>query len=750
MENSANIKKNNNAKGNTAHDYFSLVKNNIALILIITLVFLISSVIYSIFAEDVYKATTTIKISKPKGSILDSFTKDFGSGNNELFIANEIETITNITIREKVAQVILDSVKTFNKVNDLDLMLRDDGFFESKKNKLRSAKSAANVLLQNVEIIQKNGLDFMEISAESPSPYEAALMANSYADVYRQFNLAENREQLTKVKEFLQSQKELKHQELMQAEENIKIYQLQGGSIELDGQASNLIQTLTKFESEKNVGKIEISMLQKTLEELKSELAKKDPTTYDYLVSKSDEPAIKMLQEEISRIETQRAIAITGSGQKSANSEVVKELDQRISKLKKELNVKIEQYQSQIYSSSPEDMRQLTKEIFKTEVELRAKQAENYKINDVVNEYDTKFRALPQKTLEIARLERERQSLEKLYLVLEDKYQEALLNEQSIPGNVLILSAATVPDLPDSPNRIKIVLIGLLAGILISFGFVYIRNIFDTAIKTPEDVKNEGISVLATISKYVKKIDTSVKNAEIIIKDNSEVAAAESYRALRTRIQFSKLDKGSKSILVTSSAPQEGKTTSVVNLAASFAQSGKKVIILDCDLRIPRIHSVFNGISSPGFTNYLFGQVSFADILRKTDVENLFYIASGTIPTNPSEILGSAQMKEFVEKLKKEFDIVLLDSPPIMTITDAEILSHIVDMSILIVFANKTQVDWLIESHELLTKNGQDSFIGVVLNNFDYKSGYRSYHKYNKNKYYERVKESKETEWTKL
>ena len=130
MENSANIKKNNNAKGNTAHDYFSLVKNNIALILIITLVFLISSVIYSIFAEDVYKATTTIKISKPKGSILDSFTKDFGSGNNELFIANEIETITNITIREKVAQVILDSVKTFNKVNDLDLMLRDDGFFE--------------------------------------------------------------------------------------------------------------------------------------------------------------------------------------------------------------------------------------------------------------------------------------------------------------------------------------------------------------------------------------------------------------------------------------------------------------------------------------------------------------------------------------------------------------------------------------------------------------------------------------------
>lgn len=147
--------------------------------------------------------------------------------------------------------------------------------FESNKNKLRSAKSAANVLLRNVEITQKNGLDFMEISAESPSPYEAALMANSYADVYRQFNLAENREQLTKVKEFLQSQKELKHQELMQAEENIKIYQLQGGSIELDGQASNLIQTLTKFESEKNVGKIEISMLQKTLEELKSELAKR-------------------------------------------------------------------------------------------------------------------------------------------------------------------------------------------------------------------------------------------------------------------------------------------------------------------------------------------------------------------------------------------------------------------------------------------------------------------------------------------
>ena len=137
------------------------------------------------------------------------------------------------------------------------------------------------------------------------------------------------------------------------------------------------------------------------------------------------------------------------------------------------------------------------------------------------------------------------------------------------------------------------------------------------------------------------------------------------------------------------------------------------------------------------------------DFPSKTDFENLFYIAAGTIPSNPSEILGSDQMRDFIDKLKEEFDAIIIDSPPVMTITDAEVLSHFVDMSILVVFANKTEADWLIESADQLRGHGQKSFIGTVLNNFNYNSGYRSYNKYNHSKYYSRVDETKQKEWVK-
>ncbi len=275
----------------------------------------------------------------------------------------------------------------------------------------------------------------------------------------------------------------------------------------------------------------------------------------------------------------------------------------------------------------------------------------------------------------------------------------------------------------------------------------FLKDYFDKTVKTPEDIENESTSVLAWIPKFERKIDKSQKNAEILVGGSAEAAAGESYRSLRTRIQFSKITDGAKSILITSSAPQEGKTTVATNLAASFAQANKKTIILDCDLRIPRVNEVFGGLKSPGFTNYLFKQATFEDILRKTDFENLYYIAAGTIPTNPSEILGSDQMKDFVNMLKSKFDVVIIDSPPVMTITDAEILSHIVDMSILVVFADKTEIDWLVEATTQLTSHGQKSFIGTVLNNFDYNSGYRSYNKYNHSKYYSRVDETKQKEW---
>lgn len=730
-------------------NYLNLIRSNLGILLTISLIIFGITLIYAVTAEDIYKTSAILKITQPKEKTIlqDPFAAATGVSGTDRYIANEIEIMLNRTIREEVARVVLDTFQQAGSTDDFDLVFYDKSFFSgSEPASVRSARALAGKLLENVEIEQKGGLDFVEISAESGNPFEAALVANSYAKVYQDFNLADSRKQMTKVKEFLANQRDEKLDELMVAEDNLKIYQLQAGGIELGQQAMNLIQTISRFEAEKNQTQIEMGMTRENLVRLQEELNRKNATVSDFMEGQSAAPEIRLLREELAKEQIQKTKALASANSVNSSA-LIEKYDEKISNLTKSLNTLVENSKAKVLATSPEELKQLTESVFQAELRYETLRAQYNQLNQVVSSYDSQFNQLPNKTLDFARLERNRQSLENLYNVLESKFQEALINEQSTPGNVLIISDARPPGGPAKPNRPLLAIMGLILGFGIAFGFVFLRDFFDKTVKTPEDIEKESANVLAWIPKFDQKIDKSKKNAEIFVGGKSEAAAGESYRTLRTRIQYSKIADGGKSILITSSAPQEGKTTVASNLAASFAQSNKKTILLDCDLRIPRVNEVFGGQKSPGFTNYLFKQVPFEDIVRKTDFENLFYIAAGTIPTNPSEILGSDQMKDFIEKLKGEYDVVIIDSPPVMTITDAEVLSHIVDMSILVVFAEKTEVDWLIEATNQLTSHGQKSFIGTVLNNFDYNSGYRSYNKYNHSKYYSRVDETKQKEW---
>lgn len=749
MEKAKNF--NSSSKGNkTSVNYLNLLKSNLVLVLTISLVIFSVILIYAITSSDIYTSTTVLKISEPqnKNILSDPLQAALGSSSTDRYIANEIEVMKNRSIREEVARVVIDSFKQIGNSEVFDLAVnQSSGIFDNSKPKVRSERSLAALLSENVTVEQVTGLDFIQIIVESGSPKETAIIANAYANVYRDFNLADSRKQLTKVKEFLASQRDEKFEELAVAEDNLRVYQLQGGGVQLGEQALNLIQTASEFEADQSRLQIEMSMAKDNLSRLKEEYQNRNKTLSSWVESKSVEPEIEGLRTEIAAVEIQKTKALSGTSSGTNNSSLLGSYDQKLSNLNARLSKIQSEYQNKVLSSTPTELKQITQELFQAELKYEGLRARHGELNQVVASYDRKFNELPSKTLEFARLERKRQSLEKLYTVLEAKYQEALINEQSTPGNVLIMSDARVPGGPSKPNRPLLAIMGLILGFGIAFTYVFLKDYFDKTVKTPEDIEKESTNVLAWIPKFERKIDKTQKNAEILVGGSTEAAAGESYRSLRTRIQFSKITEGAKSILITSSAPQEGKTTVASNLAASFAQSNKKTIILDCDLRIPRVNEVFGGLKSPGFTNYLFKQASFDDILRKTDFDNLFYIAAGTIPTNPSEILGSDQMKDFIEFLKSKFDIVVIDSPPVMTITDAEILSHIVDMSILVVFAEKTEVDWLVEATNQLTTHGQKSFIGTVLNNFDYNSGYRSYNKYNHSKYYSRVDETKQKEW---
>jgi capsular exopolysaccharide synthesis family protein len=730
----------NNLKDNksaTLRDHINLIKSSWIILLLICTVVVGLAVVYSMMSTDIYVATTEIKITTPQGSILSAPVIPMASLKMENnLIANEIQTISNPTIKLQVANLLMDTIQTFQNTKEFSVLVnREDG-----KPVIKNRGDILKALSKNVSITQKGNLDFIEISAESPSPNEAALIANLYANVYREFNLAMNRDQLTTIKETLSEQRAEKLVDLIESENAIKNYQLKGGVIQLDAQAKNLIDKLSDFESRKNTAKIEMNIARQSLDNYKKELEQRDPSLIKYLENKSSEPYLLELQKNIAVLETNRDIAILNNPAAKNNSDVIKDYDNKISELKDKLKESIDKYQTTILASSPEEIKSLMYKVFEEEVKYQSLAASYNQLGQIMGSYEQKFNSLPTRTLDLARLERERAVFEKLYLTLEEKYQEALINEQSIPGNVIIMNSAYPPDNPSKPNRIVIIMLSLMAALALGLGFVYIRHYLDKSIKTPEDLERLKIKFLTWIPK-VKGRKNFNNEKEFIMLTEPESLIGESFRALRTRIQFSKNGSNAKTILITSSAPAEGKTLISLNLAGCFAQDEKRTLIVDCDLRKPRLHSIMGESIAPGLTDYLFGKTTYENILRMSKLPKLDYIPAGTIQNNPSEILNSRKMISLLHKLKEDYDIVILDTAPILAVSDSEVLVNFVDASILVASVNSTNIDWVKQSVELL-KREQNSFLGVVLNNYDFQMGYPANYKYH-GYYYANEEEAK-------
>jgi len=711
-------------------DYINLIRNNILPVTIITLTVLLVAIIYALNSINIYKATTSMKISKPQGSVLENAIMPGLQGfTDDRFIATEIEIMKSYNIRSSTARALIDSFKTISSPDSFYIILNRKTLSNNGKSKLLSIEKIAKKLKTDVDIKQKRGIDIIDISAESPSPYEAALIANSYANAYNHFNLEENRNQLTIVKNFLNKQSKEKQVELIQAEDTLSRFQAKGGIIALGEQAKAMIKQLSNFEAQRDAAKISLAASDKVLKSLKTELANQNPKIVAYLDKIASESYFKALQESLARLEVNKDLALADKSQSINKTVIIKKYNEKIQALKGQLNLKIDLYKASIFATSPEEIKDLTKKILSEEVNNKSLQIQVYELNLLVIQYESKFNKLPKTSIELARLERKREAAEKLYSLLEEKYQEAVINEQSQPGNVIIVDHARRPNLPSKPNRKLIVIIGLILGLGLSFGYVFIKNYFDTTIKTPEDIQNRNINLLSWIPRIPGLVNGS-KDYEFIVAKKPDAAPSEAFRALRTRIQLSKIGTDAlKTILVTSSTPLEGKTTVCVNLAGTFAQSNKKTLIIDCDLRKPRIHAVFGSQRFPGLVDYFFKQATLEEITRNTDVPNLSYITTGTIPPNPAETIDSEIMRSFLSEMRSSYDLVILDSAPLIAVTDSEILATMVDASVLVVSAEETEIE-LMENAIQLLKRDKSSFIGVVLNKFAYKSGYGSYYKY--------------------
>jgi polysaccharide biosynthesis transport protein len=299
---------------------------------------------------------------------------------------------------------------------------------------------------------------------------------------------------------------------------------------------------------------------------------------------------------------------------------------------------------------------------------------------------------------------------------------EALLTSVSLAeqSGASVIDAAQVPGAPFEPNPARTALLALVVGLLIGLGAAFLVDYLDNSLRDEGDLaKATRLPVLAVIP---KSKDWKATDVHVITREQPSSPPAEAYRALRTAVQFLGVDREMKVIQVTSPRPGEGKTTTSTNLAVACARAGQRVVLVDCDLRRPRIHAFFGLPNDKGFTTAMVG-ATFDEVAQKVDGEpNLSIISSGPIPPDPSELLSGRTASSFVRMLRDEVDLVVIDSPPVLVVADPLVVSRMVDGVILVASAERTDRRQVADAADQLAQF-EAPVVGTVLNAYDLDSG---------------------------
>ena len=277
-------------------------------------------------------------------------------------------------------------------------------------------------------------MDVVDISAESPSPYEAALIANIFADQYKEINLETNRTQLTIIRKFLEKQSKEKLTELNNAEDTLKNFQERGGIVALDEQSKALIKQLSELDVERDATKIDLMTSSEILNQYKNELKKQDPHLVDYLENQTSQAYINVLQKQIAELQMNRDLGMANKSSRIDVSEKIKDFDQRITELKQKLSNMINDIKAGAFASSPDQVKDLSQKLVEEEINNHALEIKLKELETIISKYELNFGRLPKKSIELAQYERKREALKQLYLLIDQRYQEAMINELSQPG----------------------------------------------------------------------------------------------------------------------------------------------------------------------------------------------------------------------------------------------------------------------------------------------------------------------------
>lgn len=317
----------------------------------------------------------------------------------------------------------------------------------------------------------------------------------------------------------------------------------------------------------------------------------------------------------------------------------------------------------------------------------------------------------------------------------EDSQQELLDYKYGLEGlkanNVSVLSRADVPLVPVRPKRLLNFFIAIMAGAIGGIVLAFFVDYLDDSVKEAGDI--EGVAnwpILGSIPSFDKIGKLSEREKDTLVHQKPKEPASEAYRIVRTSLLFSSTEEHPlHCLIVTSTSPQEGKTMTLCNLGIAIAQNRKKVLLVDADMRNPRVHEIFKTDMKNGFSTFLSGQADFDEVVKKTEIENLSIVSSGIHPPNPSELLASHKMAEFVAKARTEFDFILFDTPPVNIITDAVVLSAAADGIVIVIENGKTSRRALVYANRIL-ESAKAKVIGIIFNKLSTHNDNYYYHSY--------------------
>jgi succinoglycan biosynthesis transport protein ExoP len=298
------------------------------------------------------------------------------------------------------------------------------------------------------------------------------------------------------------------------------------------------------------------------------------------------------------------------------------------------------------------------------------------------------------------------------------------MRDLSRPGGVSVVELAAMPTSPVKPQVLLNVVLGLIAGLVVAAGLVLLMEYLDDTVKSEQDVERvAGLTTLGMVARFGRR-----KSRQPVSGYGSRSPAAEAYRAIRTSVQFATMDRLGQVLLVTSPNAGDGKTTTAANLAVTMASAGKRVLLVDGDLRKPSLHQIFNLENKVGLTSALLSGNGARSCAQPSGFDSLWVLTSGPLPPNPSELLSSSRMRDLMQAMRREVDAVIVDSPPALVVTDATLLASLADGTILVAEAGRTRSAALRQAVDGLSR-ATERLLGVVLNKMG-RRGAPGYHHY--------------------